>query len=80
MEGELYRKIRNYIEQFKKEFGVTDMNMVDVELVQKVLDEAKKDFPDWMDFMRNASFWETQYELAVTEWFKNWFGDGEVKV
>jgi hypothetical protein len=90
-EGELKRQTRMIVPKIKKLYGYPPVQHFIQREVEKVLDEAKTDFPDpdeirfkivdpdeWpMDDPLLMTDWKT-YGLAAAEWFKKWFiGDAK---
>ena len=49
------------------------MQEIDIEDLEKILDEAKQDFPNFDDAKGNFAF-----QVGRTEaWFEKWFGEAE---
>ena len=77
-EGLLYLKIHQEIKEVKKAYGLTELDLIPVSIVEQVLDEATQDFP------LNPKFKSFKPEDLITnavvlsgerlDWYKKWFG------
>ena len=66
-DGELKKRILQWIDDDKVSYYDTNGN--DIADLQKVLDEAKKEYNEMADWpIEEAVFY-------INEWFKKWFGE-----